>query len=56
MQKDIIATDDYAPVVIEEGLSIKNLFKEIMNQVEEIPCDQCGYIDCVCTNKRFELF
>ncbi|MBF0572092.1 MAG: hypothetical protein HQL12_09535 [Candidatus Omnitrophica bacterium] len=56
MQKEIIATDDYTPVVFEEERSIKDLFEEIMNQVEEIPCDQCGYIDCVCTNVRFEFF
>lgn len=56
MQKEIIATDDYVPVIVKEDLSIKDLFKEIINQTVEISCDQCCYIDCVCTNERFELF
>lgn len=56
MQNGILATGDYAPVDVKENLSIRDLFKEIISQVEEIPCDQCGYIDCVCTNERFDLF
>ncbi|MBF0572079.1 MAG: hypothetical protein HQL12_09465 [Candidatus Omnitrophica bacterium] len=56
MQKEIIATDGYVPVDVKEGLSLGDLYKQIFNQAEEIPCDQCWYIDCVCTNERFELF
>jgi hypothetical protein len=35
--------------LIHKNVVFKDLFKEMKVEDEMTVCDQCGYIDCVCT-------
>lgn len=49
MKTEILTMERHVPGIDNDDLFIKDLFNEMRVQVEKIPCDRCGYIDCVCT-------